>query len=114
MSTSAKLEEQVMNTAKRLAQLKARAMLREMREEHRTRERERRQLFQRRLAMGDAVLQAGVGDWQPTEVVGLLLHALEDVGQSPIARIGLRKRGEAAGSISVSHRQVLDKKNNAI
>lgn len=84
-----------MEATKRLARLKARSMLREMREEHRARELARRKHHQRRLALGDAVLEAGLDDWQPNEILGLLLHGIDDVGQSPTARMSLRKRGEA-------------------
>lgn len=97
MSTNKTLEEKIMAATQRLARAKARAMLQEMRDEHRARELQRRKLLQQRLALGDVVFKVGLEGWQPTEIMGLLLHALDDVGQSPTARLGLRKKGEAFG-----------------
>jgi hypothetical protein len=95
MST-AKLEEKVLAATQRLARVKARALLKQMREEHRARELERRMLHQRRLALADAVLASPVADWHPSEVLGLLLHGVNDVGLSPEVRTNLRKQGDSA------------------
>jgi hypothetical protein len=95
MST-AKLEEKVIAATQRLARVKAKALLKQMRDEHRTRELERRKLHQRRLALADAVLASPVADWHPSEVLGLLLHGASDVGETPQARASLRKQGDLA------------------
>lgn len=96
MSTNKKLEEKVMAATQKLARVEARAMLKQMRDEHRNRELERRRFHQRRLALADAVLASPVADWHPSEVLGLLLHGLSDVGEASPARAALRKQGDLA------------------
>lgn len=90
-----RLAEQIAATTRRLGQLKARELLREMRATDRRRSSERRALARRRVELGDAVLKAGCGDWLPAEIVGVLLDARERFGSSSTQRLGMRKRGEA-------------------
>jgi len=86
--------ERVARATQRLAMLKARQLLREMRAERRTREAARRQTHQRRMALGYAAFMAGVEDYTTEEVVGMLLDAKERLGHSPTQRLAMRKRGE--------------------
>lgn len=79
----------------RLAKLNAMVMIKEKKEVDRVRQRERKLRVKRRAVYGDAVLDAGLDHWEQDEIVGLLLHALDDIGTSPTARLALRKRGEA-------------------
>lgn len=85
-----------MAATQRLARAEARVQLKRMRDEHRTRELERRRFHQRRLALADAVLASPVADWHPSEVLGLLLHGLSEVGGTSLARVALRKQGDLA------------------
>ena len=90
-----RLTARIAATTRRLGQLKARELLREMRATDRRRSSERRALARRRVELGDAILKAGCGDWLPAEIVGVLLDARERFGSSSTQRLGMRKRGEA-------------------
>ena len=81
--------------ADRLARLKARQLLRESQALHRARQVARQAQRRRETDLGLVVNLAGLRDWQPQEILGLLLHALDDTGASPTMRLGLRKRGES-------------------
>lgn len=90
-----RLTARIAATTRRLGQLKARELLREMRATDRRRSSERRALARRRAELGDAVIKAGCGDWLSAEIVGVLLDARERIGGSNTQRLGMRKRGEA-------------------
>jgi hypothetical protein len=101
-----RLAERIAATTRRLGLLKARELLREMRAADRQRSSERRALARRRSALGDAVVQAGCGEWLPAEITGVLLDARDRIGGSSTQRLGMRKRGEAhreSGGISVEN-----------
>jgi len=89
-----KLTERVASATERLAKLKARQLLREMRTEHQAKRLARRTDLRRRLDLGGAVLTAGCGDFVMVEVIGLLLDAKERIGNSPTMRLAARKRGQ--------------------
>jgi hypothetical protein len=84
----------VVRATNRLATLKARQLLREMREQKRTRQAAERRAQRRRLELGHAASMAGVDDYSPEEVVGMLLDAKERLGHSPTQRLAMRKKGE--------------------
>jgi|GEM_PF-4292602 hypothetical protein len=94
MSGQNKHADLVARATQRLAVLKARQLLREMKAQKRTREVARRQTLQRRMELGHATSMAGVDDYSADEVVGMLLDAKERMGHSPTQRLALRKRGE--------------------
>ncbi|MDR3385436.1 MAG: conjugal transfer protein TraD [Rudaea sp.] len=97
-TTGDRIASQVARATERIGQLKARQLLREMRADARARARARRADARRRLMFGGVVLHAGFGDWDAAEVLGVLLDAREKIGGSPTLRLGMRKRGEQAGS----------------
>jgi hypothetical protein len=84
----------VVRATNRLATLKARQLLREMREQKRAREAAQRREMKRRAELGHAAAMAGVEDYSAEEVVGMLLDAKERLGHSPTQRLATRKRGE--------------------
>lgn len=90
-----RLAQQVAAATQRLGQLKARQLLREMRDAARVKARTRREDVRRRLELAGAVLTAGCGDCEMPELVGLMLDGRERIEASPTIRMGLRKRGEA-------------------
>lgn len=76
MTTAAeRLTAQIERAAKRLGQAKARRMLHDMRLAHRKRERARRADFNRRLHLGQLVIDAGAGDWSDADIVTSLGQA---------------------------------------
>lgn len=94
MSVRNSHEERVARATERLAVLKARQLLREMREHKKAREAAQRAAVQRRMELGHATFLAGMEDYSSEEVVGLLLDAKERLGHSPTQRLALKKRGE--------------------
>lgn len=95
MSATDILAAKIERSQKRTAQLQARQALREMRLATVARARARKHAARRKYELGEAVLLAGLVDWQAAELVGLLLDGKERFGASPTMRMGLRKRGEA-------------------
>lgn len=93
-SASDRFNERVAAATKRLAALKARQLMREIREANSARQRARRQEMRRRLELGGAVLAAGCGEFTVVEVIGLLLDSRDRVEASPTMRLALRKRGQ--------------------
>jgi len=85
--------DQVARAAQRLAQLRARQLLQEMRAAIRERERARRLDFSQRLALGAAVIQAGCKNWEPEQIVGLLAEHRARYETSPTVQAWLRQRG---------------------
>lgn len=83
----------MLKATQRVAQLRARQLLGEMRTAARAKAELRRLEARRRFELGGAVLAAG-GDWTAAEVVGIMLEARERVGHSPTMRMGLGRRGE--------------------
>jgi hypothetical protein len=80
------LNSKVQRASVRLAQLQARQAMQELRQQAKQRERARRQDIARRLALGDAVIQAGLGEWTPDEIAGLLTRAKDKFGCSDVTR----------------------------
>jgi len=99
-SSEEHIAKQVAKATDRLGQLKARQLLKDMREATRARAQLRRTEMRRRMEFGGAVISAGFERWEPTEVLGVLLDAHDRVASSPTMRLGLRKRGETALSAS--------------
>jgi Conjugal transfer protein TraD len=91
--TSTKQAERVARATQRLAALKAQQLMREMREQHRARQRARRLQERRRLELGAAVAVSGVDHLSFEELVGMLLDAKERLGSSPTMMLGMRKKG---------------------
>ena len=92
---SADLEAKIRRVTEHLAQGHARRLLREMRREARAKTRARRQETRRRQMLGQAVLAAGLVDWESAEILGLLLTGRDRAASSPDVRATLRARGEA-------------------
>jgi hypothetical protein len=84
----------VVRATNRLATLKARQLLREMREQKRAREAEERRAQRRKMELGHAASLAGIDDYSAEEVVGMLLDAKDRVGHSPTQRLAMKKRGD--------------------
>lgn len=93
-SSSDKLSERVASATQRLAALKARQLMREMRNAHLAKLRARRDERRQRLQFGGAVFIAQCTDFSPVEIVGLLLDGKERVGVSPTMRLAIRKKGQ--------------------
>jgi hypothetical protein len=87
------MARKIQRAGQRLAQLQARDALRRMRLATQARARARRQEARRKYELGEAVLLAGLVDWQAAELVGLLLDGKDRFGTSPTMRLALRKRG---------------------
>lgn len=90
-----KLLERVERETRRLAQARARELLREQRGAMLQRAAARRLAEKRRAELGEAVVMAGCCDWDPMEIVGVLTDARERFGSSSTQRLGMRKLGEA-------------------
>lgn len=99
-----KLSAQIERMTNRLAQARTKKMLWETRQQTEARERARRLDTRRRFALGTAVVQAGFGDWEPADVVGVLLDGHERMNASPTVRLGLKKRGAEHLARSVAPR----------
>jgi hypothetical protein len=84
----------VVRATNRLATLKARQLLREMREQKRARQAADRRELKRKTELGHAAAMAGVEDYSAEEVVGMLLDAKDRIGRSPTQRLALKRRGE--------------------
>jgi len=93
-STPSNLDARVASATRRLSQVVASQLLRDRVAALKAKKAERAALFRRKIAMGDAVLIAGLAEWEPTEIVGALLDAKDRFGNSPTQRMGLRQRGE--------------------
>lgn len=69
MSTATdRIAAQLERTTKRLAQIKARRLLQDMRRASATREKARRADFRRRLHLGQVVIDAGAGNWSDADI----------------------------------------------
>ena len=88
-----KLTEQVVRATQRLAQLRARQLLRQLRAASQAKAKARQADFRRRIQFGGAVIAAGLGNWEVSEIVGVLLDGRERCGSSPTLRMSMRKRG---------------------
>lgn len=84
-----RVEAQLARAAQRVAQLKAKKLLREMRSLARQKAKERQAAFRKRLALGDIVDELGLGELQPHQLNQVLLDArkrfLDDSIRSPKA-----------------------------
>lgn len=89
-----RLRERVERETRRLAQARARELLREQRSAMLQRAAGRRLAEKRRAEFGNAVVMAGCEDWDPMEIVGTLMDARERFGSSTTQRLGMRKKGE--------------------
>jgi hypothetical protein len=88
------LDVRVASATRRLGQVVADQLLRDRVAALKAKKMERQALFRRKLTMGDAVLLAGLTDWEPAEIVGALLDVKDRIGVSPTQRMGLRQRGQ--------------------
>jgi hypothetical protein len=78
----------------RVAQLRARKLLHQMRCTVREKNRNRRNLLRRRLMLGDTVISTGLGDIEKSDLIGLLIDARVRYIESPTLRMTVRKRGQ--------------------
>lgn len=88
------IENQVLRATQRLAQMRARELLRENRRALRAKSVQRRASIRRRIELGDAVCSAGLEEWETPTVLGLLLDGRDRATQSPTMKLALTKRGE--------------------
>ena len=63
-----RISAQLERTTKRMAQIKARRLLQDMRRASAAREKARRTDFRRRLHLGQLVIDAGAGDWSDADI----------------------------------------------
>ena len=70
----------MMDMTERLAVMKARQFLCEMRQKNRERLEAQRRDFRRKLELGNAVILARCEGLDPDEVIGLLLDAMDRMG----------------------------------
>jgi len=89
------LTVKVQRDVARAARSMLRKELRDMRVATQARARARRLETRRKFELGEAVLIAGLVDWQAAEITGLLLDGKDRYGSSPTMRLGLSKRGAA-------------------
>lgn len=93
-STGDRLAEQIARSTQRLAQMKARQLLKLLRAEAQARSIVRRKEMQQRMISGAAVVSAGCSDLDAAEIVGSLLYVRERMDASATMRSTLRKRGQ--------------------
>lgn len=91
---SERATERLDRAVQRLTQLKARQLMIEQQEKLQLKEQELRALVRRRYDFGEAVIAAGLSDWNPFEVVGALLEVRDRIGLSKTQRMAAQKRGE--------------------
>lgn len=94
MKNKLTIEERVAKATRQITQLEARRLLAKSQEALRKKAKIRRQENQRRRVLGRAVMDAGCGDWEVSEIVGVLLDGIERVGSSPTMKLGMKQRGE--------------------
>lgn len=70
-----RVEAQLARATQRVAQLKARKLLREMRSLARQKAKDRQAAFRKRLALDDVVDELGLGELQPHQLNQVLLDA---------------------------------------
>ena len=87
------IEERVAKATRQISQLQARRLLAESQEALRKKAKIRRQEKERRQALGRAVMDAGCGDWEVSEIVGVLLDGIGRVGSSPTMKLGMSQLG---------------------
>jgi hypothetical protein len=88
-----RIDAQVARATQRLAQLRARQLLREMRAASRAKANARRLDVRRRLVLGGIVITAGLGDWEADEIAGILVEGRKRCLGSPTMRLGMRNLG---------------------
>lgn len=91
---SERAAERLARAVQRLTQLKARQLMIEQQTLQAAKEQELRALVRRRYDFGEAVIAAGLTDWNPFEVVGALLEVRDRIGLSKTQRMAAQKRGE--------------------
>jgi hypothetical protein len=94
MSVHDRETEAIYRATQRVAQRRAKLMLRELRVAVREKAKARRVSRQRLLSLGNAVVAGGCGEWQQDEVTGALLDVLDRIGNSPTMRLGFRKKAQ--------------------
>lgn len=87
-------EEKIRRITMRLAQMQAKSALRAMKSAVRARTRQKREHAHRRNCLGEAVMQAGLGEWKPAEVLGLLLAGRDHFGVTETARALFAQRAQ--------------------
>ena len=93
MPAEERVQAQLARATQRMAQLRARKLLREMRTVSRQKAKDRRDALRKRLAFGDIVVDMGLGELEAHQLTGLLLDARERFVESPATRIATGKRG---------------------
>lgn len=79
-----RVDAQLMRAAQRVAQLKARKLLREMRALARHKAKARRAEFRKRLTLGDIVVDLGLGELEPHQLSEILVGARQRFLESPL------------------------------
>lgn len=74
---------------------KARALLREMRDQAKAKEKARKEESRKCFELGMLVVSCGVSAWSSEEVAGMLLEGKRHAEESGTMRLAYRKRGES-------------------
>jgi len=88
-----KLADQIARTRAQLTKLTERQKLADRRAAEKAKADARRADAHRKIELGGLVIAAGLAEWDPAELVGLLLKGAEKVAQAPEARSLLRRCG---------------------
>ncbi|QOD91998.1 conjugal transfer protein TraD [Lysobacter sp. CW239] len=67
------LHDQIHAATEKLARLKARELLAEQREAAKARDKARREDAHRKIELGGLLIASGVGDYNPAEIIGVML-----------------------------------------
>lgn len=102
MSTT-KLQEQIERATNRLAQLKAREIVKTRQAEARQRQTARREDAHRKILLGGLVIAAGVDQWDEAEICAALLHSAAYAQQRP----EILERWRAQGIAHLEERKAL-------
>lgn len=102
MSTPDPITREIQRAVANIGQLKARQLLREMREREDALQKARKAEKRRQFEMGVLVVRCGLKDWDTAELAGLLVDGKTRAEQSPTMRLSFRKHGEQFLSLSTS------------
>lgn len=93
MPSKSKLADRIARTRTLLGQLTEQQKLADRRAAQKAKDDARRADAHRKIELGGLVIAAGLAEWDPAELVGLLLKGAERVAQSPDARLILKRAG---------------------
>lgn len=93
MPSKSKLAVRIARTRTLLGQLTEQQKLADQRAAQKAKDDARRADAHKKITLGGLVIAAGLDEWVPAELVGLLLKGAEKVAQKPDTRALLRRHG---------------------